>query len=71
MNHYDPDFAEMAAKELCDLILSDSIDLKAPENKDMGKSITTEYLKQVGSDNFEVHSRAIRCLAEIVPKMSR
>jgi len=30
----------MAAKEICDLILNDTIDLKAPENKEMGKSIT-------------------------------
>lgn len=71
MNHHDPDLAEMAAKEVCKMILDDTLDLKAPENKDMAKSITVEFEKQVGSDNFQVHSNAIRCLAEIVPKLNR
>ncbi len=70
MSHYDPDFVEMAAKDLCKHILKNDIDLKDPANKDMAKAITQDYLKQVGSMSFEVHSTAIRCLAEIVPKLA-
>ena len=60
----------MAAKDLCKHILQGAIDLKLPENKDLAKTITEDYLKQVGSMSFAVHSAAIRCLAEIVPKIS-
>jgi hypothetical protein len=71
MNHHDPDLAEMAAKEVYKMVLDDSLDLRASENIDLAKSVTNEFLKQVGSDNFQVHSNAIRCLAEILPKFSR
>jgi hypothetical protein len=71
MNHHDPDLAEMAAEEVRNMILNDTLDLKDKENEEMAKSITEEFLKQVGSDNFQVHSKAIRCLAEIVPKLNK
>jgi hypothetical protein len=52
MSHYDPDYVEMAAKDLCKHILKGDIDLKDPVNKDMAKAITEDYLKQVGSMSF-------------------
>lgn len=71
MNNHDPDVAEMAAKDLCRHILQGDVDLKAAENTELAKNITSDYLKQVGSMNFMVHSSAIRCLDEIVPQLSK
>lgn len=71
MNDHDPDVAEMAAKDLANHIKNGSVHLKAPENKDLAQLIVQDYLKQVGSLNFVVHSAAIRCLAEIVPFLTK
>jgi hypothetical protein len=57
----------MGAKYLCDLVLGGSINLM--DNPELARKITENYLKQVGSQSFAVHSAAIRFLAEMVPKL--
>ncbi len=57
----------MGAKYLCDLILSGEVNLL--EDPQLARTITENFLKQVGSQSFVVHSAAIRFLAEMVPKL--
>lgn len=49
------------------MITEANIDLKLPENQDIAKRITNKFLEGVGSQNFQVHSTVMRCLAEVVP----
>lgn len=69
MNNYDPDLQEMGAKYLSELVLSGKINLI--EDPDLARKITQNFLKQVDSQNFMVHSCAIRFLAEMVPKLPK
>ena len=65
MNNYDPDLQEMGAKYLSELVQNGKVNLKADPN--LARKITENFLKQVGSTNFVVHSSAIRELADMVP----
>lgn len=69
MNNYDPDLQEMGAKYLSELVLSDKVNLI--EEPDLARKITENFLKQVASLSFVVHSSAIRFLAEMVPKLPK
>ena len=61
MNNYDPDLQEMGAKYLSELVLKDKINLI--EDPELARRITENFLKQVASQSFAVHSSAIRYLA--------
>ena len=69
MNNYDPDLQEMGAKYLCEFVLSDKVNLI--EDPELARKITVNFLKQVASQSFVVHSSAIRFLAEMVPKLPK
>lgn len=67
MSHYDPDNMEMGAKAVCELVLSGQ--LKLEDNKNAADNIREAFIKQMESDNYNVHAHAIRCIADMVPKL--
>lgn len=58
MNNYDPDLQEMGARYLSEFVQSGKINLKT--DPELARKITSNFLKQVASTNFVVHSSAIR-----------
>jgi hypothetical protein len=67
MSHFDPDNMEMGAKAVCELVLSGQ--LKLEEDKNTADTIREAFIKQMESDNYNVHAHAIRCIADMVPKL--
>lgn len=67
MSHFDPDNMEMGAKAVCELVLSGQ--LKLEQDKDTANRIREAFIKQMQLDNYNVHAHAIRCIADMVPKL--
>ncbi len=64
MSHYDPDNMEMGAKSVTDLVVSGQLNLDKDEKT--SHEIRVAFMEQVDSENYNVHSHAIKCIAEIV-----
>lgn len=67
MSHFDPDNMEMGAKALTELIVANEINLEADEKA--ADAVREAFMKQMESENYQVHAHAIKCLADIVPKL--
>jgi hypothetical protein len=67
MAHFDPDNMEMGAKALTEIILADQIILEGDDKT--ATLILDAFMKQMESENYNVHAHAIKCVAEITPKL--
>lgn len=67
MAHFDPDNMEMGAKALTELILTGQLNLD--EDEQTSNAIREAYMKQMESENYNVHAHAIKCMAEIISKL--
>jgi hypothetical protein len=57
----------MGAKAITEILLTQNLNLE--ENQALAEKIKGAFMKQVESENFNVHAHAIKCLADILPKL--
>ena len=67
MAHYDPDNMEMGARAVAELVISGQLELE--ENPPRATMIREAFIKQMESDNYNVHAHAIKCVADMISKL--